>query len=176
MRNLITAWGILRLVYGHLAWLHAGKSHFCYVYVMWESKGGVVMRAFAYHQCGSGSNPHVDAICGWDCWWFSPLLPVLRFFSLLKKQHFQSPFIALFIYVPTQWSLLKNQPLKEKQKEKENKKKATWRNIRHCPNRSYINKRITETYEVITLLSWAIGNARNLIKITQLSITIFKFL
>ena len=52
MINLITAWGILRLVYGHLAWLHAGKSHFCYVYVMWESKGGVVMRALASHQCG----------------------------------------------------------------------------------------------------------------------------
>ena len=98
MRNLITAWGILRLVYGHLALLHAGKSNFCHVYVMWESKGGVVIRALASHQCGPGSNPHVDAICGWVCWWFSPLLLVLRFFSLLKKTTFPKS-IHCFIYL-----------------------------------------------------------------------------
>ena len=28
------------------------------------SKGGKVVRALASHQCGSGSNPGVDAICG----------------------------------------------------------------------------------------------------------------
>ena len=28
------------------------------------SKGGVVVRALASHQCGPGSNPGVDAICG----------------------------------------------------------------------------------------------------------------
>ena len=28
------------------------------------SKGGVVVRALAFHQCGPGSNPGVDAICG----------------------------------------------------------------------------------------------------------------
>ena len=28
------------------------------------SKGGEVMRALASHQCGLGSNPGVDAICG----------------------------------------------------------------------------------------------------------------
>ena len=27
------------------------------------SKGGTVVRALASHQCGSGSNPSVDAIC-----------------------------------------------------------------------------------------------------------------
>ena len=29
-----------------------------------ESKGGVVVRVLASHQCGPGSNPGVDAICG----------------------------------------------------------------------------------------------------------------
>ena len=28
------------------------------------SKGGLVVRALASHQCGPGSNPGVDAICG----------------------------------------------------------------------------------------------------------------
>ena len=28
------------------------------------SKGGAVVRALASHQCGPGSNPGVDAICG----------------------------------------------------------------------------------------------------------------
>ena len=59
-----------------------------------ESKGAVV-RALASHQCGLGSNPDVDAICGLS------LLLVLslasRGFSadtpdtLLKNQHFQIP-------------------------------------------------------------------------------------
>ena len=35
------------------------------------SKSGAVERALASHQCGLGSNPGVDAICGWS------LLPVL---------------------------------------------------------------------------------------------------
>ena len=43
------------------------------------SKGGAVVRALASHQCGPGSNPGVDAICGFS------LLLVLpcseRFFS-----------------------------------------------------------------------------------------------
>ena len=34
------------------------------VIVTLESKGGAVVRAFAFHQCGPGSNPGVDAICG----------------------------------------------------------------------------------------------------------------
>ena len=29
-----------------------------------ECKGGAVMRALASYQCGPGSNPDVDAICG----------------------------------------------------------------------------------------------------------------
>ena len=28
------------------------------------SKGGAVVRALAFHQCGSDSNPGVDTICG----------------------------------------------------------------------------------------------------------------
>ena len=31
---------------------------------MLEGKGGVVVRALASHQCGSGSNAGVDAMCG----------------------------------------------------------------------------------------------------------------
>ena len=54
-----------------------------------------MVRALASHQCGPGSNPSVDAICGLSCW-FSPLLRevflrVLRFSPLLKNQHFQIP-------------------------------------------------------------------------------------
>ena len=32
--------------------------------VVSQSKGGEVVRALASHQCGPGSNPGVDAICG----------------------------------------------------------------------------------------------------------------
>ena len=62
----------------------------------WGSKGGAVVRAHAFHQCGPGSNPGVNAICGWVCCWFSLLLRevflwVLRFSPLLQNQHFQIP-------------------------------------------------------------------------------------
>ena len=30
----------------------------------WEARDGAVVRALASHQCGPGSNPGVDAICG----------------------------------------------------------------------------------------------------------------
>ena len=55
--------------------------------------GAVVRAALSCHQCGPGSNPGIDAICG--CW-FSPLLRevlllVLRFSPPLKNQHFQIP-------------------------------------------------------------------------------------
>ena len=33
-------------------------------YLLWGSKGGAVVRALASNQCGPGSNPSVDAICG----------------------------------------------------------------------------------------------------------------
>ena len=54
-----------------------------------------MVRALVSYQCGRGSNPGVDAICGWDFCWFSPLLRelflrVLRFAPLLKNQHFQT--------------------------------------------------------------------------------------
>ena len=32
--------------------------------LVYGSKGGAVVRALASHQCGPGSNPGVDAICG----------------------------------------------------------------------------------------------------------------
>ena len=30
----------------------------------WGARDGAVVRAFASHQCGQGSNPSIDAICG----------------------------------------------------------------------------------------------------------------
>ena len=60
------------------------------------SKGGVLVRALASHQCGPGSTPGVDAICGLSLLWvlslaprgFSPGTPV---FLSPQKQHFQIP-------------------------------------------------------------------------------------
>ena len=60
------------------------------------SKGGAVVRALASHQCGPGSNPGFDAICGLSLLLvlslpprgFSPGTPVS---PLLKNQHFQIP-------------------------------------------------------------------------------------
>ena len=54
------------------------------------------MRALASHQCGPGSNPGVDAICGLSLLLvlslalrgFSPGTPV---FPSMKNQHFQIP-------------------------------------------------------------------------------------
>ena len=55
----------------------------------WGSKGGAVMRALAPHQCGQGSNPGVNAICGLSLLLVLSLPPevflrVLRFSPLLK--------------------------------------------------------------------------------------------
>ena len=55
-----------------------------------------MVRVLASHQCGPGSNPGVDAICGLSLLLvlsfaprgFSPGTPV---FPLLKNQHFQIP-------------------------------------------------------------------------------------
>ena len=54
------------------------------------------MRALASHQCGPGSNPGVEAICGLSLVLVLSLAPtvflrVLRFFPLLENQHFQIP-------------------------------------------------------------------------------------
>ena len=37
--------------------------HVC-AHIQQGSKGGAVVRALASHQCGPGSNPGVDAMCG----------------------------------------------------------------------------------------------------------------
>ena len=55
------------------------------------SSVGAVVRALAFHQCGPGSIPGSDVICGLSCW-FSTLLRevfprVLRFSLLTKNQH-----------------------------------------------------------------------------------------
>ena len=54
------------------------------------------MRALASHQCGPGSNPGVEAICGLSLVLVLSLAPtvflrVLRFSPLLENQHFQIP-------------------------------------------------------------------------------------
>ena len=60
------------------------------------SKGGAAVRALASHQCGPGSNPGVDAICGLSLLLvlslaprgFSPGTPV---FPSPQNQHLQIP-------------------------------------------------------------------------------------
>ena len=54
------------------------------------------VRALASHQCGPGSNPGVEAICGLSLLLVLSLAlrgftQVLRFSPLLKNQHFQIP-------------------------------------------------------------------------------------
>ena len=69
-------------------------SFISYCIYLWTN--ATVVRALASHQCGPGSNPGVDALCGLSCCWFSPLLRevflrVLQFSPLLKNQHLQIP-------------------------------------------------------------------------------------
>ena len=58
------------------------------------SKGSVVVRALASHQCGQGSYPGVDTMSSLSLLLVLSLpcevfLQVLRFSPLLKNQHFQ---------------------------------------------------------------------------------------
>ena len=49
--------------------------HFLVLFLVLGRKDGAAVRALASQQCGPGSNPGVNAICGcWVCCWFSPLL------------------------------------------------------------------------------------------------------
>ena len=92
-----------------------GRSAFAvstHLFVICEtgSKGGTVVRALASYQCGPGSNPGVDAICGLS------LLLVLsqcseRFFSGYSgfppssetMQHFQIPILPGIRRRTTMW-------------------------------------------------------------------------
>ena len=47
---------------------------------VFKDKGGAVVRALTSHQCGPGSSPSVDAICGFSLLLVLPLAP--RGFSL----------------------------------------------------------------------------------------------
>ena len=58
---------------------HLPESRGCAQCPMYGSKGGVVVRAIASHQCGLGSNPGVEAICGLSL--LLVLSPVPRGFS-----------------------------------------------------------------------------------------------
>ena len=78
--------------------------------------------ALPSNQCCPGSNPCVDAMCGWVCGWFSPLLRklsvrVLGFSPLLKNQHFhfqigcstsKSLFIIIIFFYTSNWPHLLN--------------------------------------------------------------------
>ena len=60
------------------------------------NKDGAVIRALTSHQCGLGSNPGVDTICGLSLLFALSLLRevylrVLWFSLLLKNEHFQIP-------------------------------------------------------------------------------------
>ena len=59
------------------------------------SRDGAVVRALAFHQCGPGSIPGLDVICGLSLLlvlFSAPRgLRVLRFSPLRKNQHFQIP-------------------------------------------------------------------------------------
>ena len=61
------------------------------------SKGGAVVRALASHQCGPGSNPGVDAICGLSLLLVLSLAP--RGFSS-GTPVFPSPQKPTFRYIP----------------------------------------------------------------------------
>ena len=66
------------------------------VFYVTATRDGAEVRALTSHQCGPGSNPGVNAICGLSLFWFFPLLrdvflQVLSFSPLLKNQHFQIP-------------------------------------------------------------------------------------
>ena len=50
-------------------------SCFCFQSSFTGSKGGAVVRALASHQCGLGSNPGVDALCGLSLLLFLSLAP-----------------------------------------------------------------------------------------------------
>ena len=58
------------------------------------ARDGAVVRALASHQCGPGSNPGVDTVCGLNLLLVLSLirevsLRAVRFFPLLKNQRFQ---------------------------------------------------------------------------------------
>ena len=57
-------------------------------YMLIRSKCGAVVRAQASHQCGPGSNPGINAICGLS---LLLVLSILRFSSPLLGNHFQNP-------------------------------------------------------------------------------------
>ena len=67
--------------------------HFPVLFLVLGGKDGAAVRAVASQQCGPGSNPGVNAICGfWVCCCFSPLfrevfLWVVPPFPVLKNQH-----------------------------------------------------------------------------------------
>ena len=72
MKNSMSMYSIFLFLYLPFLYLSASFPGLChkrtrvfnFIYFFRESKGGAVVRELASHQCGPGSNPGVDAICG----------------------------------------------------------------------------------------------------------------
>ena len=92
--------------FGHRYFIALGvpQSRFCRVAPLpshgrpgeWGWQGCAVVRALSFHQCGPGSIPGPDVICGLSLLLVLVLAPrvflrVLRFATLHKNQHFQIP-------------------------------------------------------------------------------------
>ena len=77
----------------YILMFHLSSSFFFVWIIDLGSRGGAIVRALAFRQCGPGSNSGVDTVGVWVCCWFSPLLRevflrVLRFFPYIKNQDF----------------------------------------------------------------------------------------
>ena len=62
------------------------KNHLTWINIR-GSKGGAVVRALASHQCGPGSNPGVDAICGLSLLLVLSFCPLLRLIGLFSIKY-----------------------------------------------------------------------------------------
>ena len=77
-----------------------------------RSKGGALARALASHQCGPGSNPGVDAICGLSLRLVLSLTPK-GFFSKYSGFPFSSKLnmIILKFHIPIRPGMVNEEPL-----------------------------------------------------------------
>ena len=66
----------MQRLFGYVGYLHSA----CSLFFSFGSKGGTEVKALASHQCGPGSNPGVDTICGLS-FVVGSLLCSERFFS-----------------------------------------------------------------------------------------------
>ena len=72
----------------YILMFHLSSSFFFIWIIDLGSRGGAIVRALAFRQCGPGSNSGVDAIGVWVCCWFSPFSPCTSVFPLPQKPRF----------------------------------------------------------------------------------------